>query len=156
MIYTILLIAAGISISLLAGIFLAFSVSVNGALAKLNDSEYVRAMQAINRVILNGLFLVIFTGPVLLLPVLTFMSFGQDQLSFALLLAATVLYVFGTFGLTAAKNVPLNERLDKVDVASDNLADARRRFVGPWGRFHTIRTIAAVASSVLVLIVIAL
>lgn len=152
MLYTILLIITGTLTSLLAGIFLAFSVSVNGALAKLRDDEYIRAMQAINRVILNGIFLIVFMGPVLLLPVVTFMAFSQDYISFALLLVASVLYIAGTFGLTAAKNVPLNDYLDKIKVETDDLAEARRKFVGPWGMFHAIRTVAAVIATILVFV----
>jgi uncharacterized membrane protein len=51
-----------------AGIFYCWSVSVTTGLALLPDKEYITAFQALNRAILNPLFLLCFMGPVFLLP----------------------------------------------------------------------------------------
>ena len=64
----IILILAGSLTALVTGLFYGYLVSVNGGLHRLNDSEYVKAMQSINAVIQNPLFFVSFIGPVILLP----------------------------------------------------------------------------------------
>lgn len=149
----ILIITTGVLTALLAGVFFGFSVAVNGGLARLKDVEYIRAMQSINKVIINPLFMLSFMGPVLLLPIATWMTRGEP--AFMLLLSASILYVIGTFGITSGGNVPLNDALAKVDTTTVDqsvLADARQRYEKPWNRLHTLRTICAVAATILLFI----
>ena len=149
----IILVLAGTLTALVTGLYFGFSVSVNGGLHRLNDYEYVKAVQSINTVIQNPFFIVSFIGPVLLLPLATFLQRDANSMQFALLLASSVLYTAGSFGLTMLGNVPLNQRLAKFDVtkASGNeIAQARAGFEKPWNRLHTIRTIASIAATVLI------
>ncbi|WP_248583477.1 DUF1772 domain-containing protein [Nocardioides sp. InS609-2] len=80
----------------------------------------------------------------------------QERGRFRLLAAASAVYVLGVVGVvgvTMAGNVPLNERLADVDVASASdaeVASARSDFEGPWNGLHAVRTGASVASLVLV------
>lgn len=73
----IVLAISGTLTSLLAGLFFGYSVSVIPAFKQLKDGEYVRAMQAINKAILNPIFFISFMGPVLLLPLSTFLALPQ-------------------------------------------------------------------------------
>ena len=149
----IILVLAGTLTALVTGLYFGFSVSVNGGLHRLNDYEYVKAVQSINTVIQNPFFIVSFIGPVLLLPLATFLQRDANSMQFALLLASSVLYIAGSFGLTMVGNVPLNQRLAKFDVtkASGNeIAQAREGFEKPWNRLHTIRTIVSIAATVLI------
>ena len=149
----IILVLAGTLTALVTGLYFGFSVSVNGGLHRLNNSEYVKAVQSINAVIQNPFFIVSFIGPVLLLPLATFLQRDANSMQFALLLASSVLYTAGSFGLTMLGNVPLNQRLAKFDVtkASGNgIAQVRERFEKPWNRLHTIRTIVSIAATVLI------
>jgi uncharacterized membrane protein len=149
----IVLVMAGTLTALLAGLFFAFSVAINDGLARLSDGEYVRAMQSINRVILNPVFYLTFMGPVLLLPTAMVLQWGRPS-AIALALAAAM-YIFGTFGLTMRGNVPLNNVLDAVDTAraSDReMSAARSQFERPWNRLHTIRTGAAITATILVFV----
>lgn len=149
----ILIITTGVLTALLAGVFFGFSVAVNGGLARLKDTEYIRAMQSINKVIINPLFMLSFMGPALLLPIATWVTRGEP--AFAFLLAASVLYIIGTFGITAGGNVPLNDALAKLNTADANqstLAQARRGYEMPWNRLHTWRTICAVAATALIFV----
>lgn len=148
----IILIIAGTLTGLLAGIFFGFEVAVNGGLARLKDNEYVAAMQNINIVIQNPVFFISFFGPAILLPLATYLHRDTDSGQFGLLLAASLLYVVMTFGLTVVGNVPLNNQLDQFDLekASDEeIAEAKKRYQKPWNRLHTIRTIASTAALVL-------
>ena len=70
----IILVLAGTLTALVTGLFYGYSVSVNGGLHRLNDSEYVRTMQSINTVIQNSLFFASFIGPVILLPLAAFLQ----------------------------------------------------------------------------------
>ncbi|MBC9930529.1 DUF1772 domain-containing protein [Chitinophaga qingshengii] len=150
-----LLVITGLTSALMAGLFYAYSCSVNPGLGRLSDAAYLAAMQSINRAILNPVFFIGFIGPVCLLPISTWLVFRQDmQPAGWLLLAATITYLIGVFGVTGAGNVPLNNVLDKISLQDDPaaLAAHRSRFEQPWNRLNTIRTIAAIATATLVII----
>lgn len=145
----VLLVVTGVLTSLLTGVFFGFAVSVNGGLHRLNDQGYVQAMQHINVVILNPLFMLTFMGPVILLPIMTWLVWGDDSLRPLLMAGASVLYVVGVFGVTTAGNVPLNQRLAAADVTRTATA-ARQEFEKPWNRLHAVRTVASIAATTLV------
>ena len=152
----IVLIITALVTALIAGLFYAYSCSVNPGLGKLPDEQYLAAMQSINKAILNPLFFISFMGTLLLLPVSTFMSYGQPlSMRFWCLLTATIVYGIGTFGVTMFGNVPLNDSLEKFDVANatvDAINAQRLAFEKPWNSFHTVRTLASAAAIVLVII----
>ncbi|ACT96463.1 anthrone oxygenase family protein [Dyadobacter fermentans] len=148
------LLATALTSGLIAGLFYSYSCSVNPGLGALPDAGYLSAMQSINRAILNPVFFFSFMGTLLLLPLSTYQHLGTGT-RFYLLLGATLVYVIGTFGVTAAGNVPLNELLSKMNLtgaSTDELAAHRLRFEMPWNRLHAIRTYASVLSFVLVLL----
>ncbi|MNE75598.1 hypothetical protein D3C80_1717730 [compost metagenome] len=95
-------------------------------------------------------------GALVLLPVSTFMHYTNPaNLRFWLLLAATVVYVIGVFGVTAFGNVPLNETLAAFNLTSASVGEivvARTNFEASWVNLHTIRTVASVVVVALVII----
>lgn len=139
---------ATVAAGLMAGLFYAYSCSVNPGLHRLSDAGYLAAMQAINRAILNPVFLSVFLGTALLLPAATWASYGTGtNARFWFMLAASVCYVVGTLGVTMGGNVPLNEALDAFSpdhATAGQLAEQRNRFEIPWNRLHGIRTVASV------------
>ncbi len=142
--------------ALISGLFYAYACSVNPGLSRLGDAEYLRAMQFINRVILNPWFFASFMGTLVATPLATWMHyryFGANT-SFYLLVAASVVYAVGVFGVTALGNVPLNESLEAFNIGSataEELNIRRTTFEIPWNRLHAIRTWANVAALVLLL-----
>ena len=154
-IQNILLAITAVLTALIAGLFYAYSCSVNIGLAKLSDNQYITAMQSINREIQNPVFFFSFIGTLLMLPISTFFQYKCGTMNgFWLLLAATTLYCIGTFGITIVGNVPLNEALDKFSLQSatiQEIANERTRFEIPWNRYHTIRTIASIITLLLVI-----
>ena len=93
------------------------------ALSQLPAAQGIAAMQRINVVVLNPLFLALFVGTAalsLLCVVAGFFPWGETRSM--LLLAAGLAYSVGSFGVTAAFNVPRNERLARMDAASDEAA----------------------------------
>jgi len=139
-------------LALMAGVFYAYSCSVNPGLNKLPANEYLRSMQFINRAILNPFFLLPFVTTAILLPLSAWLAYRSGMsLQFYLFLAAALVYAVGAFGVTILGNVPLNEMLDKTDLTSVDVEQLRVRFEIPWNKLHTIRTVSIVVSLVLVL-----
>lgn len=150
------LIISTLMLALIAGLFYSYSCSVNPGLKQLGDSEYIAAMQSINRAILNPMFFFSFMGTLLFLPVSLFFNFtAWDSPKFLLLLAAFILYACGTFGVTIFGNVPLNDALDAFvlkNASAEEISLARKNFEIPWNNLHSIRTIASVISLLLVIV----
>lgn len=142
--------------ALVAGLFYGYSVSVNPGLHALSNVEYLKAMQSINRAILNPSFFVCFLGSLFLLPATTYLQYsGASSVSFWLLIGATLLYATGVMGVTVLGNVPLNEALDKIDlqqITANEMESQRIRFEKPWNQLHNIRTFASVISFILVIL----
>lgn len=131
----------------IGGVFFAFSTFVMPALAQLPAREGAAAMQRINVVVLNPLFLGVFMGTALLaalaLPAALILWDGARSL---LLLAAGLSYVLGSFGVTVARNVPRNERLARLASDSAAAADYWPVYVREWQRWNHVRTAASIAS----------
>ncbi|QBD77592.1 DUF1772 domain-containing protein [Ktedonosporobacter rubrisoli] len=152
----IVLVGGGTLAGLCAGLLYAFSVAIIPALHVLKGSEHIAAMQAINVKILNPVFFLSFFGPAILLPLAAILAWGRPQ--FALLIVAALLYIVGVIGVTSAGNIPLNDKLAKLEAHQLPEAEAdraRKEYQGQgaaWMRFHTIRTLAATLTTVLVFI----
>lgn len=133
-----------------AGLFYAWAVSVIPGTQKIADSTYLETMQAINRAILNPAFYLSFFGSVIMLGMASFYHYQSS--GFWLILIATLVYLVGTFGVTAFGNVPLNDQLDLLDLAelaADAKAKFRQDYELKWNRLHTIRTACSIASFLL-------
>ncbi|MEQ5834875.1 anthrone oxygenase family protein [Marinobacter sp. NFXS9] len=131
---------------LIAGLFFAFSVAVMDALGQLAPSDGVAAMQRINRVIVNPLFLGVFfgTGALCLALMMIAVPWRGDTVWLVL---GGVLYLVGSLGITLICNVPLNNRLARVPADSLEAdivwADYRAR----WTRWNHVRTVSSLLAS---------
>jgi uncharacterized membrane protein len=150
----IILVITATLTALMAGLFYAWSCSVMLGFARLKDREFIAAMQATNRAILNPVFFAAFLGAPVLLPISTFLSYGQSP-RFAFLLAATGIYLTGTFGVTMFGNVPLNNTLERfnAEAATDEeIAQQRANFERRWNNLNTIRSVSSTLALILVVI----
>ena len=143
MIFEILHTLVILQVGLTAGLLLIFSIAVNPGLARLSEEEYYRAMKFINQVILNPIFFLVFIGPVITMPLLTYMS-RNDSNMFILTLFSTILYFLGVILITSFKNVPLNNRLEKLN--PEEFRDVFLWYKKPWNFWHNIRTFFGLAS----------
>ncbi|NQX42406.1 Uncharacterized membrane protein [Pedobacter steynii] len=153
---SLLLALATITTALMAGLFYAFSVSINLAFRHLPDTQYLLAMQEINKAIVNPVFLFSFLGSPLFL-VLATLAYRRQTGSpkFGWIFAASVIFIVGSFGVTIVGNIPLNNQLDGFSLQGSSLEQAkmmREAFAGPWNNWHTIRTICSVCPLVLLVI----
>lgn len=147
---TLVLIITAVLTALIGGLFYAYSCSVVLGLGKLSDAEYLKAMQHINREILNPVFFLSFMGTAILLPVSAFLFRGQP--AFIFLLLASAAYLVGVFGVTVAGNVPMNDMLDRFDISgatSDAIKQMRDNFESRWNFLNNIRTVFSVISIIL-------
>ena len=148
---SISLISAVLLTGLSAGFFYAWSVSVIPGTLKVADTIYLETMQSINRAILNPAFFLIFFGSLILLVTNTIQQYHAG-LTFWLMLAATLIYLVGTIGVTSLGNVPLNDALDALhlnDLSDVKLARFRQYYELKWNKLHTIRTVFALISFLL-------
>lgn len=136
--------------ALITGLFYSWSVSASPGLHRLNDESYLQSMQHVNRAILNPAFFASFMGTVIMMPVCTFVVYRQGSATaFWLMLAAALLYIIGTFGITVVKNVPLNNMLDQLNIQGATAAELRgfrMQFEMPWNKWNVVRTVAGMMS----------
>ncbi len=133
---------------LIGGVFFAFSSFVMKALSRLPSSEGIAAMQSINVVVLNRSFLGVFTGTAvisLLLAVLSLFRWGSPAAVW--FLCAGLLYVVGTFLVTIAGNVPLNDRLAAVSASDPGAAPTWDHYLERWTLLNTVRAAAAIVAA---------
>lgn len=138
-----LTVAAAVGSGLIAGLFFTFSVVVMPALARLSPGHGSLLMQTVNRVIIRPLFLVPFVGTALACVALVVLD-PADLVA----VAGAALYVAGVFGVTMVANVPLNNALDAVAPDGPDQAAAWRRYAPRWTRWNHVRTVAATAAAV--------
>ena len=140
------IVAAATTAALIAGFFYAYSASVNRGLGRLDDGAYVAAMQAINDTVRNPVFALSFFGALLVLPSAALLHAPRRSPRAVLLGAAAALYLVGGFGVTFAFNVPLNDELALLDLASASgaeVADARADYEQTWNAWNAVRTVAS-------------
>lgn len=140
--------------ALASGFFFAWSVSVILGTKKVGHLTYLETMQNINREILNPAFFIVFFGSLLTLILTTYLQFNNKTV-FGLILASAIIYLIGTFGVTAFGNVPLNNELEALDFTKLNLIqlkEFRVYYESNWNHYHGIRTISSMVSFILLLI----
>jgi uncharacterized membrane protein len=145
----LLSVIAVVGSGLVSGLLFAFSNFVMQALRELPAEAGQQAMQRVNVRIINPIFLFAFmgsTGACALLVVLCVTHWGAP--SVAWLMAGSLAYLVGPFGVTVAFNVPLNNILA---VAKPHEATtAWPRYATRWLKWNHVRTgLGAVATTLL-------
>ena len=141
---------------LMAGIFFTWSNAVKPGIGKLGDIEYLRALQSMNRVILNNAFKIIFLGAIIavaLVPVFYFNLYPRNI--FWLFVFTLVIYWIGVFGVTVSGNIPLNEILDKTNLESITLEEIktlRKSIELKWNNYNLIRCISSGITFILLIV----
>ena len=147
-----LVVAAFLS-SLVAGLLFVFAIVVMPGIRRLPDREFIRAFQAMDGIIQNNqpLFILVWVGSAVAVIATALLGLGRlDGPARVLMLLAAFAYVVGVQVPTVAVNVPLNNRLQAVNVdALDPAAQqrARRDFEPRWNRWNAVRTIIASLAS---------
>ena len=145
-----IIIVAIISTGIMSGIFFTWTNAVKPGIGTLNNISYLTAFKAMNKVILNPLFYIVFILPVLMIPISAYMSYGSPNFYvFKLLFATTLIYLFGVFIVTINGNIPINELLENTDlqkISETELSSLRENIETKWNNFNLIRTISSFIS----------
>jgi uncharacterized membrane protein len=135
------LIAATMTTGLVAGVYAIYANAFMPGLAKTDDKTFVRAFQAIDRAIINPVFLGLgFVGALFFTLLAGLLQLKEDALPW--IAVAFALYLI-TMIITIAVNVPLNDALkaagdpETVDVAAVRAAFDESR----WRAFNLIRVV---------------
>lgn len=148
---------AALGCGLIAGVFFGFSSFVMPALARLRWDRGVRAMQAINVVVLNPGFLGVLLGTALICAGLALSALAAfSEPDTWLRLAGSCSYLVGTIWVTIRYHVPRNGTLANLPADS---AEAERfwpQYVAGWSAYNHVRGAAAfVAAALLTLALLA-
>ena len=139
---------SAIGCGLVAGIFFTFSTLVMRALAQLKPDKGIAAMQAINITVINPWFMTAFLGTGVACIILAIASLLNWHFSDAVyFLIGSLLYLFGTVGVTIAFNVPLNDELATVKAESIEGAELWAKYLTDWTLWNHVRTIAALVAA---------
>jgi uncharacterized membrane protein len=134
---------SAIGCGLLAGIYFAFSTFIMTALGRIAQASGIVAMNAINVVIVQSLFMPLFIGTTLSSLVLAITAVLRwDQPGASAMLVGGVLYVVGMFVCTAVI-LPMNDALAAVDPASTEAALLWARHLTDWTLWNHVRTISS-------------
>lgn len=138
---------------IMAGVYFTFSIFVMKALDQLPAPQAAQAMNKVNDVIVNTLFLPIFFGSTLWFAGLIVWAIANWQAQQSLLLIlASVLYIVGMFMVTAFGNVPLNNKLKAHEADLDKLAEYWQTYLRDWTRLNHFRMLSCIAACTLLLV----
>ncbi len=149
--------------SLVAGFLFAYAIVVMPGIKNLNNREFIRAFQVTDLIIQNNqpIFLLVWIGSAIAIIVSAFLGFWQLQgLDLFLLALATLTYIIGVQISTIVIHLPLNNKLQSLDVdamSETDLEVARNEFEPRWNKSNVVRTaISSCVSATLIILLVRL
>ncbi|MDJ0922214.1 MAG: DUF1772 domain-containing protein [Henriciella sp.] len=143
----------GLWSAVIGGVFSAFSEFIMSGLRRTEPAGGIEAMQQINRTVIKTQFV----AGILLIPLLSTALALYAMAAFegsarALLILAAFVYVPTVFLMTVAGNVPLNNKLDRLDPTSSAAAEFWTDYGRIWTRLNHVRTLGSVLTACLYLV----
>ena len=141
-----MLMAATMTTGLVAGVYGIYANAFMPGLAKADDKTFVGAFQAVDRAIVNPLFLGLgFVGALLFTVLAGALSLKEKALPW--IAVAFVLYLISMI-VTVAVNVPLNDAMKAAgDPSAIDVAAVRAAFdEAKWTTYNLVRTVLALFS----------
>ena len=153
------LVFAVLTCSLVTGFIFTYAVVVMPGFSKLDDKEFLRAFQVTDGVIQNNqpLFMLTWVGSiisVLSVIVISLLSLGLSEAW--KLIVVGLIYLLGVQGVTISIHLPLNNRIQAIDINNMNnqsLNEERTKFEMRWNYFNKIRTFIAFSTSLSFLLI---
>lgn len=150
--FTGFLVAGLIGAAMCGGVFYAFSTFVMPSLGDVPPAEGIRAMQAINVSAVRPGFMLLFMGTTVLCVLIAVLAFvGWGDAGTAEAMGGAAAYLLGCFVVTAAGNVPLNDRLASADAETLEGHHTWSAYLIVWTRWNHVRTAACVLAALLFL-----
>ena len=153
------LVFAVLTCSLVTGFIFTYAVVVMPGFSKLDDKEFLRAFQVTDGVIQNNqpLFMLTWVGSiisVLSVIVISLLSLGLSETWKFIVVG--LIYLLGVQGVTISIHLPLNNRIQAIDINNMNnqsLNEERTKFEMRWNYFNKIRTFIAFSTSLSFLLI---
>ncbi|QGQ22071.1 DUF1772 domain-containing protein [Gimesia benthica] len=152
------LVAATLLCSLVAGFLFAFAVVVMPGISSLSDQHFISTFRVMDRVIQNNqpLFMLVWIGSIITLITFTVLGISElPRVEQAILAIATSLYLLAVQLPTLTMNIPLNNKLQSLSVEKmgvDEFRAARDEFETRWKYWNAIRTVSAIVTSLMLII----
>lgn len=144
--------------SLVAGFVLCFAIIVMPGIKTLGALDFLNSFKAMDSIIQDNqpLFMLVWIGSALALLFSTFLGFWRlEGLNLGLLTFSCLMYLFGVHLPTITINVPLNNRLQSLDLdatTDSELHEIVELFESRWLRWNTIRTVVATLTTLMLLV----
>ena len=135
--------------SLVTGFILTYAIVVMPGLSKLDDKEFIKAFQVTDGIIQNNqpIFILIWVGSIISVLITIIISiFTLGILEGWKIIFVSLVYLIGVQAITIIIHLPLNRRIQKIDINSTNLQslnEERKNFETKWNYFNNIRTVIA-------------
>lgn len=147
---TIVTFASALGAGVIGGVFFAFSSFVMGALARLPAAQGIAAMQSINIVVINPLFLgAMFGTGAACLGLIPGALLRWQSAGAAYVLAGAAIYLVGCILVTMVCNVPRNNALATWDPNAAEAAGLWSDYVSSWTLWNHVRAAASVLAAAL-------
>ena len=147
---SVLTFLSALGCGLIAGAFFAFSTFVMKALGRLPAAQGIAAMQSINIVVINPIFMTAMFGTGVACFALAVLSvFKWYQPGTGYLLAGGLLYITGTILVTILFNVPRNDALASVNPTSAEGVTLWSNYLSSWTNWNHVRTMASLVAAAL-------
>lgn len=138
--------------AVIGGVFSAFSEFIMAGLLRTSPTAGVDTMQQINRTVIKTQFV---AGLILIAPLsIAFAIYGYaqlDGLAHTAILLAPIIYVPTVFLMTIFGNVPMNNKLDRLDPKTSEAETYWIRYGRVWTRLNHFRTLGSVITAMLYL-----
>jgi uncharacterized membrane protein len=132
---------------LMAGTYFIFSVAIMPALDKLPAGQAIAAMQHINKVIVNPVFMLAFMVTVVTSGIVgVYALIKLDGPERWWLVAGAVLFIVGSLLITGGYHIPKNDALDKVDPNTGDAVKIWADYLREWLPMNHVRALATLGS----------
>ena len=139
-----------IAAAAMGGVFFTFSSFLMTAFGNLQPSEGIRVMKRINIDVFCWSFSFLFFGiPLALIGLGIYGIFHFHDSDSVYLLVGGLVYLVGCMLVTGLGNVPLNEKLARVDPESSQGAFLWNSYLINWTRWNHVRTVACLIAALL-------
>ena len=153
------LVFAVLTCSLVTGFIFTYAVVVMPGFSKLDDKEFLRAFQVTDGIIQNNqpLFMLTWVGSIIsVLSVIAISIFSLGLSEAWIIFIVGLIYLLGVQGITISIHLPLNNRIQSIDINNMNnqsLNEERTKFELRWNYFNKIRTFIAFSTSLSFLLI---
>jgi len=136
--------------AVIGGVFSAFSEFIMAGLLRAKPAGGIESMQHINRTVIKTQFV----AGIILISVFSalfaFYAFAVfDGYGLAILILAPIVYVPSVFVMTVAGNVPMNNKLERLDHTSDEAKVYWIEYCRDWTRLNHVRALGSIITACL-------